>query len=111
MILNRLVSHTRSIVSYHLRSKSIFPAADVGNSVINRTFSSLGGDDSSSVDYKLIEFATLHELQESACQTFSSNDLFGTYSPATEKFEFITYSDVGREIERCRSLLQSMGKL
>ena len=111
MSLNRLVSQTRWIGCWRRRPKHPHRATSFQKSSFQRNFSSLGGNDSSSVDYRLIEFSTLHQLQENSCQTFSANKLFGTYSSETKDFEFLTYEDVGREVNRCRTLLRSMGEL
>jgi hypothetical protein len=57
-----------------------------------------------------IDFSTLHELQEAACQVYSKNDLFGTHSSLSERFEYLSYGDYGTMVRRCRGLLQDLGK-
>ena len=65
----------------------------------------------SSRDAHLIDFSTLHELQKSACRRFSSNPLFGTFNPAIQDFQYLSYGDFDKEVNRCRSVLRSIGKL
>ena len=57
----------------------------------------------------LTNFDTLHEMQYRSCQVFAENELFGTYNPSTEKFEFDTYETYGTQVEQCRALLQDLG--
>jgi long-chain acyl-CoA synthetase len=57
----------------------------------------------------LTVFDTLHEMQLSSCQVYSQNDLFGTFSPKTEKFEWMTYEEYGKKVDQCRSMLKDLG--
>jgi hypothetical protein len=62
-------------------------------------------------DQGLPAFSTLHELQETSCEVYSENDLFGTYSTNTGKFEYLAYKDYARMVQRCRILLKELGKV
>lgn len=55
-------------------------------------------------------FNTLHELQEVACQVYANNELFGTFSDQTQKFEYLTYKEFGHKVEECRAVLKHLGK-
>jgi hypothetical protein len=55
-------------------------------------------------------FNTLHELQEVACKVYANNDLFGTFSEQSQKFEYLTYKEFGHKVEECRAVLKHLGK-
>jgi long-chain acyl-CoA synthetase len=57
----------------------------------------------------LTVFDTLHEMQLSSCQVYSQNELFGTFSPKSEKFEWMTYEEYGKKVDQCRSMLKDLG--
>ena len=40
---------------------------------------------------------------------FARSNLFGTYQPKKKDFEFMSYGDFGREVDRCRIVLRNMG--
>ena len=56
-------------------------------------------------------FNTLHEMIHGSCRVYAHNELFGTYSPTTEKFEYMTYEEFGNKVNQCRSMLKNLGKL
>jgi hypothetical protein len=75
-----------------------------------RAFSSTSFSDEQLLDDKgLLRFKTLHELQEAACQVYSNNELFGTYSPTTQQFEYMTYNEFGHKVAQCRAVLIDLG--
>ena len=55
-------------------------------------------------------FKTLHELQVASCKVYSENDLFGTYSSISGKFEYLSYGDFGKLVSQCRVLLKDLGE-
>jgi len=57
----------------------------------------------------MIDYSTLHELQKAACQTFSSNPLFGTFDSGIGDFQYLSYDDFEKEVHRCRSVLRNIG--
>lgn len=68
------------------------------------------GSHESSTPVKTIDYSTLHELQRAACDKFSSNPLFGTYNHVEGAFQYQSYSDFEREVNRCRSVLRNIGR-
>jgi hypothetical protein len=58
----------------------------------------------------LTVFSTLHELQEVACKVYSENNLFGSYSPLSGQFEYLSYKDFGNKVKECRALLKHLGE-
>ena len=60
-------------------------------------------------DEGLTVFETLHEMQSNSCQVFSDNELFGTYNPETESFEYMTYQEYDDNVVSCRRVLQDLG--
>jgi hypothetical protein len=62
-------------------------------------------------EHGLTCFDTLHEMQVRSCMVYSGNDLFGTYNPGSEQFEYMTYQEFDGKINQCRSLLKDLGKL
>jgi len=89
-----------------LARKQVAPTLFSGKIDFCRQFSSVKKTD----DFRLIDFTTLHELQRNACETFASNKLFGTYSPASGNFAYLSYADVEKKINHCRSLLRNIGE-
>jgi len=57
----------------------------------------------------LTVFETLHDMQSRACTVYAENNLFGTYSPITESFEYITYNDYNTRVDKCRTVLRDLG--
>lgn len=41
----------------------------------------------------LVNFDTLHNMQVRSCLVFADKDLFGTFSPTTQNFEWMTYAE------------------
>jgi len=62
---------------------------------------------SSSPNY--LPFDTLHALNSNAVKKYESNPLFGTFR--NDKFEWMTYGEFGRRVDRCRGLLWDLGEL
>lgn len=62
-------------------------------------------------EHGLTSFDTLHEMQVRSCLVYSGNDLFGTYNPGSEQFEYMTYQEFDGKVNQCRSLLKDLGKL
>ena len=62
-------------------------------------------------DKGLVIFDTLHQMQYRACQVYAENDLFGTYNPNEEKFEFESFAEFGKQVDRCRAVLKDLGEL
>ena len=58
----------------------------------------------------LTVFDTLHQLQETSCEVFSNNDLFGTFNDKSGKFEYMTYEDFGQKVSECRAVLKHLGE-
>ena len=66
-------------------------------------------------DDDLLQFKTLHELQDHACVAFAENSLFGTFADAAKgkdkgQFEWMNYADYGHKVNLCRSVLKDLGK-
>mmetsp|Transcript_10532 Transcript_10532/g.15423 ORF Transcript_10532/g.15423 Transcript_10532/m.15423 type:complete len:777 (-) Transcript_10532:85-2415(-) len=53
-----------------------------------------------------LNFTTLHELQRNACIAYAPNNLFGSYSPTTRKYEWMTYADFARQVQSITHVLQ-----
>lgn len=58
----------------------------------------------------LTVFNTLHELQETACKVYPKNELFGTFSEESLKFEYLSYEEFGGKVDKCRSVLSHLGE-
>ena len=54
-------------------------------------------------------FDTLHEMIHGSCRVYAQNELFGTFNPSTEKFEYMTYDEFGAKVNQCRSMLKNLG--
>ena len=56
----------------------------------------------------LLQFNTLHELQQNSSEAFGSNPLFGTHNGKEEggEFEWMTYEEWGRKVDACRTVLK-----
>lgn len=63
-------------------------------------------------DKNLLQFDTLHELQNNATIAFSHNPLFGTYVDEgfNPRFEYMDYKTFGEKVELCRTVLKNLGK-
>jgi hypothetical protein len=62
-------------------------------------------------EQKLTLFDTLHEMQVRSCEIYAENDLFGSYDAKDDCFKYITYSEFGEKVDRCRTVLKDLGKL
>lgn len=60
-------------------------------------------------DNGLTTFDTLHEMQVRSCAVYADNDLFGTYNPASEQFEYETFAKYGQLVDQCRAVLKDLG--
>lgn len=60
-------------------------------------------------DHGLTLFDTLHEMQVRSCQVFADRELFGTYSPNSKQFEWMTYADFADKVNTCRVALKDLG--
>ena len=60
-------------------------------------------------ELNLTDFRTLHELQVKASKKYAQNELFGTYNPETNNFDFMTYADYGHKVDQCRQVLRGLG--
>jgi hypothetical protein len=58
----------------------------------------------------LVQFDTLHEMQDRSCRVFKNNELFGTYSESSQGFEYMTYGEYGRKVNQCRMVLKDLGE-
>lgn len=58
----------------------------------------------------LVFFSFSDEMQTNSCKVFAKNDLFGTYSEASQAFEFMSYSEFAHKVDLCRSVLKDLGK-
>jgi hypothetical protein len=61
-------------------------------------------------EHGFTSFDTLHEMQVRSCMVYSGNDLFGTYNPGSEQFEYMTYQEFDEKVNQCRPLLKDLGK-
>jgi hypothetical protein len=61
-------------------------------------------------EQKLTLFDTLHEMQVRSCEIYAENDLFGSYDAKDDCFKYITYSEFGEKVNRCRAVLKDLGK-
>jgi len=109
MILNRSQRiRWSTLVPSAWRSSANVPVYATGSvESCQRCFSSLDGANRSGS----VEFSTLYELQSSACSMFAQRNLFGTYQPKKQAFEFMSYGDFAREVDRCRIVLRNMGEI
>ena len=109
MILNRsLRIRWSTLVPSALRSSALVPVYATGSvESCQRCFSSLDGANRSGT----VDFSTLYELQSAACSMFAQRNLFGTYQPKKEAFEFMSYGDFAIEVDRCRIVLRNMGEI
>jgi len=57
----------------------------------------------------LVQFDTLHEMQERSCRVFEEKPLFGTYSEASKQFEWMKYQEFAQKVDTCRALLHDLG--
>lgn len=116
-----MASITTAIRSAALRRLIKPRVAAVGTT--SRTF----GSKTSSKDYVLSEreqvfydkgwvdevgltiFKTLHENQVRSCEVYATNELYGVHNPETDEFEFSTFADFGKQVNRSRTVLQDLG--
>ena len=58
--------------------------------------------------HDLLQFNTLHELQQNSSEAFGTNPLFGTHNGKEEggEFEWMTYEEWGRKVDACRTVLK-----
>lgn len=61
-------------------------------------------------DLELVNFDTLHEMQVNACEVYSTNKLFGTYSEASKSFEWMSFEEFADKVDSCRAVLKDLGK-
>lgn len=54
-------------------------------------------------------FKTLHENQVRSCDLYAENSLYGVHNAETNEFEFSTYADFGKQVNRTRHVLQDLG--
>jgi hypothetical protein len=110
MILNKSLRIRSTIFSSALLSPRVAHARFAGvvgrGASCQRWFFSLDGKNES----QNLEFSTLYELQSAACKTFAPNNLFGTYMEKLQDFEYMSYNDFGKEVDRCRTMLRNLGK-
>jgi hypothetical protein len=59
----------------------------------------------------LTVFDTLHEMQFRSCQVYAQNDLFGTYNPKSDKFEYMTFEEFSQKVHECRAVLKDLGAM
>ena len=60
----------------------------------------------------LLQFDTLHELQNNASIAFADNPLFGTYAERDGQdpgYEWMSYKDFGDKVSSCRAVLKDLG--
>lgn len=57
----------------------------------------------------LTVFHTLHEMQVNSCRVFAEKQLFGTYSEASQRFEWMSFQDYADQVDRCRAMLKDLG--
>jgi len=62
-------------------------------------------------DKGLTVFDTLHEMQVRSCQTYGKNNIFGTYSADKGEFEWMTFTEYGEAVDKCRAVLKDIGTL
>lgn len=53
----------------------------------------------------LTEYSTLVELQMKACEVFRDRNCFGTRSEKGDKYEWISYGEFGRRVQKMRNVL------
>jgi long-subunit acyl-CoA synthetase (AMP-forming) len=58
--------------------------------------------------YADFSFNTLSELQSKACTLYESNPMLGTKSIDNKSFEWLTYGDFGRKVEKFRGVLRDL---
>lgn len=50
-------------------------------------------------------------MQVNSCLTYADKELFGTFNPESEQYDYITYEEYGRRVNDCRAVLKDLGKL
>ncbi len=63
-------------------------------------------------DRNLLRFDTLYELQKHSSIAFESNPIFGTYTDegGNPRFEYMDYTEFGKKVDQCRSVLKDLGE-
>ena len=56
-----------------------------------------------------LKFNTLHEMIHNATLQYKDNPLFGTYHDSNQTFQWTTYSEFGRMVRQCQTLLLDLG--
>jgi len=108
MILSKTHRVIRSNVVPFARGASILHPSFRRVQAYRRNLSSFDGKNES----RSIEFSTLHhELHSVARTAFAKNDLFGTYNPKIQDFEYMSYGDFGNEVDRFLAMLRNLGEL
>lgn len=60
-------------------------------------------------EYECTKFSTLHEMQVHSCEAYSKNQLFGTFTEASQKFEWMTFGEYADKVNQCRTVLNDLG--
>ena len=55
-------------------------------------------------------FDTLHIMQVRSCRVYAEKELFGTYSPESKQFEWMTFKEYETAVDQCRAVLKDLGK-
>jgi hypothetical protein len=61
-------------------------------------------------DEGLTIFDTIHDMQVRSCDVYAENELFGSYDETENKFKYVTYEEFDKKVDRCRTVLQDLGK-
>ena len=101
---SRSLTTKRSIMARSTRimhpATSTVSATHPSNNV-NRSFTSSRAISSA----QITEFENLCELQAKACETFSDRPCFGSRSEKGDKYDWISYKEFGRRVEKFRNVL------
>lgn len=60
-------------------------------------------------EFECTTFSTLHEMQVHSCEVYSKNQLFGTFTEASQKFEWMTFGEYADKVDQCRNVLKDLG--
>ena len=60
-------------------------------------------------EYECTTFTTLHEMQVHSCEVYSKNQLFGTFTESSQKFEWMTFGEFADKVDQCRTVLKDLG--
>lgn len=84
--------------------------APIATRPFNSTSNPTATDSSDLIDDDgYLRFSTLHELATNAASVHANNPLFGTHSPSSNAFEYISYSDFDARVSHCRRVLLQLG--